>query len=564
MSRIVRLENSEALDPTLVGFKAARLAAASRAGVPVVTSLVIPAAAGERCIARGEAAIAGGNPQSARRAVMGCRVSKTILDEVRRGVSTWTAPTVVVRSSSHLEASGAWAGAFASYLGVAPGEIETAILGCWASVFSPDAVGRLTNLGLTVRDVGMAVLIQPYLDASAGGWARVSGSQVELVAVAGHPAPLFGGYTNGHAMLVDRHADRSAPFGELPVGAQAIATLVRVVTLAHETVGYGELEWVAQGERIFVTQLNRTDERTPAADAVRPRTRAARASTDCDATPMPGGARPFASPAYRRIARHLVGRRGPLADRLIAPWCAAVSSDTVNFDPDGPPAVLFAEAERLAARLTKAVSTATTVPADAIFDRLRMGDAEFAERIGSVDLSHSEAQRVLGILGFLAHHMVRTGSLSSPHEFWRQPIAWVRASLAGRTERPRAAGRIGHLWSEILYRTTVDNGVRLEGVPAAPGSAVGRARPSGPHDRGTLEDEVLFVANPLPALAPYLWSCRAIVTAGGSPAAHLFDVARALRVPAVSGAPIALLTPGSLAAVDGSTGEVWIWAMGGG
>jgi phosphoenolpyruvate-protein kinase (PTS system EI component) len=75
---------------------------------------------------------------------------------------------------------------------------------------------------------------------------------------------------------------------------------------------------------------------------------------------------------------------------------------------------------------------------------------------------------------------------------------------------------------------------------------------------------VVVAANPLPALAPLLWRASALVTASGGPGAHLVDVARSLRVPAVVSAPIEDLI-GPLAGgeprshvlvVDGGTGLV--------
>ena len=59
---------------------------------------------------------------------------------------------------------------------------------------------------------------------------------------------------------------------------------------------------------------------------------------------------------------------------------------------------------------------------------------------------------------------------------------------------------------------------------------------------------------PVPNLAPLLWDAAAIVTETGSPAAHLFESARALRVPAVCGVTI---PPGDwIVAGDGQAGVV--------
>lgn len=65
---------------------------------------------------------------------------------------------------------------------------------------------------------------------------------------------------------------------------------------------------------------------------------------------------------------------------------------------------------------------------------------------------------------------------------------------------------------------------------------------------------------PLPHLAPLLWGASALVTFGGSGAAHLVEVARSLTVPAVVGCAaehlLAAPDAGTLAAVDGDRGAV--------
>ena len=70
---------------------------------------------------------------------------------------------------------------------------------------------------------------------------------------------------------------------------------------------------------------------------------------------------------------------------------------------------------------------------------------------------------------------------------------------------------------------------------------------------------VLFAPLPLPHLAPLLWHSAALVHTGGSSAAHLFEVARSLGVPAVIGIDPAMFGGvGSLVAVDGDAGVVSI------
>jgi pyruvate,water dikinase len=59
---------------------------------------------------------------------------------------------------------------------------------------------------------------------------------------------------------------------------------------------------------------------------------------------------------------------------------------------------------------------------------------------------------------------------------------------------------------------------------------------------------VLAVGLPLAQFAPLLWRASALVSAGGSQAAHLFEVARSLGIPAALGVD---LPDRAVAAVDG-------------
>ena len=71
------------------------------------------------------------------------------------------------------------------------------------------------------------------------------------------------------------------------------------------------------------------------------------------------------------------------------------------------------------------------------------------------------------------------------------------------------------------------------------------------HDRRA----VLTASRPIPALASLLWDASGLVTSTGSPAAHLFEAARALRVPAVCGVDMTD-SDDAIVAVDGDSGEV--------
>jgi hypothetical protein len=72
--------------------------------------------------------------------------------------------------------------------------------------------------------------------------------------------------------------------------------------------------------------------------------------------------------------------------------------------------------------------------------------------------------------------------------------------------------------------------------------------------------DIIVAQYPLANLAPLLWDAAGIVTLGGAPSAHLFEVARSLTVPAVVGCPIGDIVRAGprLGMLDGGAGRVAI------
>jgi pyruvate,water dikinase len=107
-------------------------------------------------------------------------------------------------------------------------------------------------------------------------------------------------------------------------------------------------------------------------------------------------------------------------------------------------------------------------------------------------------------------------------------------------------------------------GTRHQGTPASPGLGCGRlCYIAGP---GQLDDfrprDIVVTTTPVPNLAPLLWDAAGLVTISGSPAAHLFESARSLNVPAVCsldlsgslGVELTAATGRFAVAVDGNRG----------
>ena len=77
-------------------------------------------------------------------------------------------------------------------------------------------------------------------------------------------------------------------------------------------------------------------------------------------------------------------------------------------------------------------------------------------------------------------------------------------------------------------------GTRQQGSGASPGIgagvSVGRYPPDG-SGANYRPRAVIVASQPIPNLAPLLWDAAGLVTESGSPAAHLFESARALKSP---------------------------------
>lgn len=177
---VVPLEAPSALDPAVTGEKAAHLARALGAGLPVLPGLVLTTADGPASSAD-------------RLAALGAEVAG----------QPWGDGVLVVRSSSTAEDTGtsSMAGRFRSVLGVrGPEELDVAARAVLASA------ARVP--GVEARP--MAVLVQPQLDAECGGVLfgvhPVTGQRDRIVveAVAGGPEALVSGQATAQRWVLTR------------------------------------------------------------------------------------------------------------------------------------------------------------------------------------------------------------------------------------------------------------------------------------------------------------------------------------------------------------------------
>jgi phosphohistidine swiveling domain-containing protein len=539
MSRLLSLDDPGALDAERVGVKAARLAHARRLGFRVLPGLIVPATESERAMRRGQSALEERGAGAARVAVGMVELDRDLLDEL--AAAERLGSTLVVRSSTRLDGDGKWSGAFASTHHVAPAEIPAAVVGCWASAFSPDAIARFEQTERQPQSAGLAVLVQDQLTPMAGGWARISGDQVEIAAISGSPAQLLAGWERGWRGVVrpDGVMDGDPTPGPLELGQ--LRELGELARRASRELGVDRMEWAVSGDAIVILQLDRAPAPGPSALA---------------AVPEALGAVP-----YERMARMLIGRSGRLADRLIAPWAAASPGTIHPARVSGPPETLFQDAKRFAMDLGGAVAGSLGLTSQELLGLLDVGDPVVAERLANVTIDAEQAAYVLGALDAVGESLAARHILRAPEELWWQTVEWVDAALSSDAPAP-GAGWVADRWGHLIYGATVRRGRRISGTSGCAGWAVGRATfLAHPDDVTSFRGrDVLVVQHPLPSFAPLLWRASGLVSLTGSPAAHLCEVARSLRLPTVVSADVHPLAEGLVLGIDGSSGDVWHWA----
>jgi rifampicin phosphotransferase len=261
---LIGLDEAAALDPARVGSKAAGLARARRAGLPVPPTLVVPVA---------DAAEARGG------------VGADLAGELARAWSELAdGRGLAVRSSAVAEdlAGGSFAGQYESFLAVGGGSaLARAVAACRASADGAAVRSYLAEKGLPPEAGGMAVILQPTLAAAAAGVAfsrnplQPERDEVMIEAVAGLGDRLLAGAVSPYRAALGPDGEprierpSTAGDGEEPPldddGWRAVAALAR---RAEAAAGVPQdVEWTLdEGGRLWLLQCRPiTSLRTPAA-----------------------------------------------------------------------------------------------------------------------------------------------------------------------------------------------------------------------------------------------------------------------------------------------------------
>ena len=561
---VLDLDDPRCALPSLAGAKASWLARARQQGLPALPGVVISAAASLPAMRHGTKTLARRGSGGARLEVGRFPLEDALLARVTAAAAE-LGPSLAVRSSSILEGDGEWSGAFVSYLDIAVPEIATAIAGCWASAFTVQALGRFTAAGIEPLAAPMAVLIQPAIRPEYGGIARLEGNdEIEVVGRKGSPAPLVQGWEAGVRVVIasggalDGSGESVAYFG-----ADLIYEVARQLRTAHRLIGANTCEWGFADGRLVLLQLGTLSVAHPPVSPVA-------TMTDDRLVDL------------ARLARRYPG---PLGETLVLAWAAS--------DPDlliGAPATRGALLDTDLATgtdpgraLQVAVSEAAALTADVWEMPGPMAAARAASVLRQARGTHPEpaldcldglkrpdrarADHLVGLLAIVQSAIEALRPRGSAW-MWHQRVE-VIASLVQEQPRPDggpiSVDRIGIDRWEPFQATVVQSfGTGHRGEGAAPGVGCGRLcyiRDAG-EAVGFRPRDIVVSTLPVPDLAPLLWDAAGLVTESGSPAAHLFESARSLKVPAVCsveftlGVGLAEATGRFMLAIDGTSGLV--------
>ncbi len=534
---IVDLDDDRSLDPGRVGAKAAWLARGRRVGLPVLPGFVVEGRASIDHMRLGSAALGLRGSGGARLAMTGEPLA--LHDEIKARASKLGQP-LVARSSTILEATGEWSGAFTSYLDLTVEDLPRGVVGCWASAFSVATLERLERAGIEPGSVAMSVIVQPALQPSAGGTARVeTDGTITVIGTKGSPAPLLQGWVTGHQARWEDGWVGDELIEML--GATTLTSIARNMRLAGELLGATQCEWAVVDDEVWLLQLGAPPHRVP--------------------MPAPALEAELHDPHLIAVAQTVIQAPGPLGEAWILPWALGGLPAPVPVDVASP-----IEAAREATELcTQLVSEVWELQPELAMEAARahirvMRGPEPTAAVAQLRRLRSPnpttGGRLLWLVGIVRATMVELGAAVDTESAWYLTRDVVGSVLGGGTHAMAARVGIGQ-WEPFVAAVVLANGRHHGGTPASGGIGAGLGHRMG--DSKSTGDfrprQVATAQQPIQSLAPLLWDAAGLVTGSGSPAAHLFDSARALGVPAVCG----LHLPGDgheILAVDGYAGVV--------
>ena len=517
--RVRGLDDPTAVDVAISGAKGAGLARARAAGFPVLDGFVIPPACSEDALGRAVEVLESRGTGGSRMAIIGHPLPNSLIEQIE-SLAAGLQPPFIVRSSSVLEGSGEWSGAFTSVPEVQPGEIGQATKSVWATCFSIEVLERLEASEIAPGSAPMGVVVQPEVQPDFGGAAIVDAAgAVTVNAVKGSPRDLMAGWVPGVRAVVEEGALRGAECVAL-MGEDKTLEIAELALNVEETLGYNLIEWaIVQGDPVLL-QVQRS----------------ARHEAE-EAMVVPAAlAHPFALEFVRLAQRY----PGALGDELVLGWLSAAPADleASAYTPTGDRDAVLDEARKIAATLVAQAwgkpEQQALAQAELVLRRMRSDrpneSIDALRELQPVD--PALAQKLLGIV----EHLMAT-DVAPPR---------------------RGMGR----WEPVLAGVLALQGEIYEGEPSVGGVGAGRMvwLDSSKQTGHVQPRDIIVTQYPLQNFSPLLWDAAGIVTVGGAPTAHLFEVARSLTVPAVISCPIAEIVKSGprLGMLDGDAGRVAI------
>lgn len=532
------LGHESSLDPALAGTKGARLAVARRVGLPVLPGFVVISPTSRHHMQLGAKALAERGSGGARLVVSGAPVDfsgELIAAGERLGAE------LVARSSTLLEESGEWAGAFTSYVDLTPDHLPKAVVGCWASAFAVDALDRQEKAGISPGSFDMAVLVQPALHPVWGGVAELRSDGITVIhAVEGPPAPLLQGWAPGKAATGRVGSWEGELVHHLDAGT--IDALADLLLEAKTILGTNRCEWALDGDHIWLLQLDEVDEWEPAH------------------TPDVGGT----TDEWIPIVRSLLAAPGPLGAELVLPW--AMGRGVPEASPRGDVGTDDLEAAmRLSRELSGLVwgmdpDHALAAAQEALEGLWGPQQEQSLRKIeGLREPDPHRARELMALIHGLRNRLAERGIVADPESAWHLTPGELQDALEGGRAARRRVG-LGR-WEPLVAAIVLTHGRREAGAAASPGLGAGLVHSVDAMTTSPPPRSVLYSESAAPVLSQLLWDASGVVTNLGSPASHLFESARSLGVPAVTGVELGG-AQGQIVAVDGFAGVVATFAVG--
>ena len=517
--RVRGLDDPSAVEVAISGAKGAGLARARAAGFPVLDGFVIPPACSEDALERAVNVLEERGTGGARMAIIGYPLPDSLVDQITP-LAAALQPPFIVRSSSVLEGSGQWSGAFTSVPEVLSDEIGQAAKSVWATSFSIEVLERFEAAELAPGSAPMGVLVQPEAQPDFGGAAIVdSAGTVTVNAVKGSPRDLMAGWVPGVRAVVEDGVLRGAECADLMGEDQALAIADMALRVERE-LGFNLIEWaIVAGDPILLQVQHSAGHEVE------------------EAMVVPAAlAHPFALD-FVRLAQRFPGAIG---DELVLGWLSAAPPgiEASAYTPTGDRDAVLGEARRIAATLTAQAwgepEPQALAQAGLVLRRMRSDrpneSIDALRELQPVDLAL--AQKLLGMVEYLV-----ATDVAPPR---------------------RGIGR----WEPVLAGVLALQGDVHEGEPSVGGVGAGRMvwLDSSKQTGHVQPRDIIVTQYPLQNFSPLLWDAAGIVTVGGAPTAHLFEVARSLTVPAVINCPIAHIVKAGprLGMLDGDAGRVAI------